>query len=225
MALKLLMPVEETTFKNVGKRKENNMDWLKEVLGDELYSKFVEKINAFNGDEKNKDHQIKIANLSSGEYVGKGKYDALETEHNSKLAELTAANKTIDDFKKASKGNEDLQGKITSYEKQVADLQAELKASKIESAIKLGLLEAKTSDVDYMMFKLKEKGELELDENGRIKGLDDKIASLKTQYPNHFESNKEKKIDPNKLPDGASGGKVEPETLADAIKQSYESKN
>lgn len=201
------------------------MDWLKEILGDELFNKFVERINAHNGDEKNKDKKIKIANLETGEYIGKGKYEALETEHNSKIAELTAANKMIDDFKKASKGNEDLQGKITAYEKQVADLQAELKASKIESAIKLGLLEAKASDVDYMMFKLKEKGELELDENGKLKGLDDKIASLKTQYPNHFETATQKKIDPNKLPDGDGGGKVEPTSLADAIKQSYENNN
>lgn len=200
------------------------MDWLKEILGDELFNKVTEKINAFNGDEANKDKQIKIANLSTGDYIGKGKYESLEAEHNSKLAELQAANKTIDDFKKASKGNEELQGKITDYEKQVADLQAALAKEKIESAIKVGLLEAKASDLDYMTFKVKEKGELTLDEHGKIKGWDEKIASLKTQFPNQFETAQQKKIEENKLQTGA-GGKVEPISLADAIKQSYESNN
>ena len=54
------------------------MEFLKEILGEELYKQFEEKINAHNGDEANKDKQIKLANLSSGEYVGKGKYDALD---------------------------------------------------------------------------------------------------------------------------------------------------
>ena len=27
------------------------MEFLKEILGEELYAKFVEKVNAFNGDE------------------------------------------------------------------------------------------------------------------------------------------------------------------------------
>ena len=201
------------------------MDWLKEVLGDELFAKFAERLNAYNGDENNKEKQIKLANLSTGEYVGKGKYDALETEHNSKIAELSAANKMIEDFKKANKGNEEMQSKIMTYEKQVADLNAQLATAKLESAIKVALLEAKATDIDYMTFKLKEDGELTLDDHGKIKGWEDKIASLKTKFPNHFEGSQNKKVETFKLPDGASGGKVEPTSLADAIKQSYETKN
>lgn len=201
------------------------MDWLKEILGEELFAKFAERLNAYNGDENNKDKQIKLANLSTGEYVGKGKYDALETEHNSKIAELTAANKMIDDFKKANKGNEEMQGKIAAYEKQVADLNAQLAQAKLESAIKVALLEAKATDIDYMTFKLKEDGELVLDDHGKIKGWEDKIASLKTKFPNHFEGSQNKKVEPFKLPNNEAGGKTEPTSLADAIKQSYETNN
>lgn len=201
------------------------MDWLKEILGDELFAKFAERLNAYNGDENNKDKQIKLANLSTGEYVGKGKYDALETEHNSKVAELTAANKMIEDFKKANKGNEEMQGKIAAYEKQVADLNAQLAQAKLESAIKVALLEAKATDIDYMTYKLKEDGELVLDDHGKIKGWEDKIASLKTKFPNHFEGSQTKKVETFKLPNNEAGGKTEPTSLADAIKQSYETNN
>ena len=36
------------------------MDFLKSILGDDLYSQVESKINAYNSDEANKDNQIKI---------------------------------------------------------------------------------------------------------------------------------------------------------------------
>ena len=54
------------------------MEFLKEILGADLYAQITEKINAHNGNEANKDKQIKIGNLGSGEYVGKGKYVLLD---------------------------------------------------------------------------------------------------------------------------------------------------
>ena len=116
------------------------------------------------------------------------RYGKLKTQHDGTAAELTEAQKLIAELKKSTKGNEDLQGKITGYESQVAQLQAELEKTKLESAIKVELLSAKALDVDYLAFKLREKGELELDDQGKIKGWDDKIAALKTQYPTQFES-------------------------------------
>ena len=53
-----------------------------------------------------------------------------------------------------------------------------------------------------MTFKIKEKGEVTLDENGKIKGIDDTIAALKTQFPNQFSTESKKKIDEHKLPEG-----------------------
>lgn len=128
------------------------------------------------------------------------RYGKLKTDHEGKIAELTEAQNLIAELKKSSKGNEDLQGKITAYETQVAQLQAENEEIKLDSAIKVALLEAKALDVDYLTFKLKEKGELSLDENGKVKGMDDKIAALKTQIPTQFESAANKQILENKLP-------------------------
>ena len=129
------------------------------------------------------------------------RYGKLKTDHDGKLAELTEAQNLIAELKKSNKGNEDLQGKITAYETQVAQLQAELEQTKLDSAIKVELLSSKALDVDYLTFKLKEKGELALDENGKIKGWDDKIAALKTQFPTQFEASGKKNILENKLPD------------------------
>ena len=171
------------------------MEFLKEILGEELFNQVAEKINAHNGNEANKDKLIKLANLGGGEYVGKGKYDALNDLLTGKQTELDTANGLIADLKKASKGNEEMQGKISGYETQVQQLQAQLQETKIKSALKVALLSEKALDIDYLTFKvnekLKEQGKsLELDENENIKGWDDIRDGLKTQFPKQFESAK-----------------------------------
>ena len=137
------------------------------------------------------------------------RYGKLKTDHDGNLAKLTEAQKLIAELEKNNKGNEGLQQQITDYKSQMAQLQTELEQTKLESAIKVELLAAKALDVDYLTFKLKEKGELALDENGKIKGWDDKLAALKTQFSTQFESVGAKKIEENKLPE--VGG--EPRTI------------
>ena len=129
------------------------------------------------------------------------RYNKLKGDFDNLTAQHGEATKLIEQLKAGTKDSEKLQGQITSYEGQIANLQEQLKQSQLDSAIKISLLEAKVSDVDYMTFKLKEKGELELGEDGHIKGIDDKIAALKTQFPTQFETAKGGlKVDPLELP-------------------------
>ena len=172
-------------------KKGKDMEFLREVLGEELYSQFASKLNEYNGNEANKEKQIKLANLGTGEYVGKGKHDALQELLNGKETELTSANELIAKLKKDNKDNEDLQNQITNYETENAKLQAELQETKLKSAIKVALLSEKAVDVGYLTYKLeemlKEKGEtLELDENDNIKGWDARLTTLKTSFPTMF---------------------------------------
>lgn len=153
------------------------------------------------------------------------RYGKLKTEHEGTTAELEKANGLIAELQKASKGNEEMQGKITAYETEVSKLQEELKRTKIDAAIKVALLAAKATDVDYLTYRLREKGDaLELDKDGNVKGIDDKIDALKTQCPLQFEqSSGGKKVDPNKLPDNDGERKpAEPKNLAEALEQAYE---
>jgi hypothetical protein len=202
------------------------MEFLKAILGEDLYKQIETAINAHNGNEANKDKQIKLANLASGEYVGKGKHDALQTLLDGKNTELETANNLIAELKKGNKDNEGLQTKITDYEAQIQQLQEQLAKTQLESAIKVELLAAKALDVDYLTFKLNEKGELSLDENGKIKGWEDKLAGLKTQFPNQFESaggeggnGGFEPFKPNKLGRGEGGDNVTKEKF---MSMSYE---
>lgn len=182
------------------------MDFLKALFNGKAltYEELETAINAHNGDEANKDNQLKIGNLGGGDYVGKGKYDSLQAMYDGKETELVNANKLIAELKNGTKGDEELQGKVTAYETQVAELQAQLKATQRENAVQLAIRDAGGSDVGYLAFKLKEQGEIELDENGKIKGIDEKMTALKAQCPAFFESGKNGnnlKVDVHKLPD------------------------
>ena len=203
------------------------MDFLKEILGEDLYAQVAEKINAHNGNEANKDNQIKVGNLGGGGYVSKAKHDALQALLDSKEQELTAANGLIDGFKKSAKGNEELQGQITTYQDQVKQLQAQLVQTQIDSGLKIAFMEAGGTDIDFLIWKAKNENggkPLELVEDGKIKGIDDIVGGLKTSASSHFKKATGVKVEENPLP---SGGKREeaPQTLADALRMQYENKN
>ncbi len=129
------------------------------------------------------------------------RYNKLKGDFDNQGAQLGEATKLIEQLKAGTKDSEKLQGQIASYETEIASLQEKLKQAQLDSEIKISLLEAKVSDVDYMTYRLKEKGELELGEDGHIKGIDDKIAGLKTQFPTFFESAQGGlRVDPLELP-------------------------
>lgn len=204
------------------------MDFLKDILGTELFEQVANAVNAYNGNEANKDKQIKIANLASGKYVDKGKYTALEELLNKKDTDLTDAQKLIEGLKESAGKGEDMAAKIAEFETTIRNQQEELKKAKTESALKIELLSAgaKADDIDYLLFKLGNDSDFkaELDENGKLKGIDEKMKNLKTIYPNQFEAQTSKKIDENNLPGGKIDDTPEPTTLTGAIRNRYENK-
>ena len=228
MALKLNCGGGDTTYKN--KAGGENMEFLKAIFGDKslTYEELVNALNAHNGNEANKEKQIKVGNLGTGEYTSTAKYKALEESLTGKQTELDAANGLIEELKKSAKGNEEMQSKITGYETQVAELQKQLAETKVKSALKVALLSEKALDIDYLTFKvnekMREKGQsLELDENDNIKGWDGILSDLKTQLPKQFESAASGGVDPQPLPNG-DHRETQPQTLADALRMQHENK-
>lgn len=152
------------------------------------------------------------------------RYGKLKTQHESASEELKKANNLIAELKKSTEGQGDLQQKVAAYEQQIATLQAEKKQAQIDAEVNVQLLAAgvKPDDIDYVTFKLKAKGELELDENGKIKGMDDKIAALKTQLPTQFNASDKKTVIENKLQNSDNNDKVV--TKEDFNKMGYNSR-
>lgn len=139
-----------------------------------------------NEGETDKLKHVRFADLSEGGYVSKDKYTSLETDLSGKTSELEKANGLIAELKKTTGKDEESQQKITAYEAEITNLKKENEELKTENALKFALLSAGAVDVDYLVFKAKEKGEIKLGDDGKIKGEDDLISGLKTQLPGQF---------------------------------------
>ena len=135
------------------------------------------------------------------------RHGKLKAQYEGQGKQLEEALATIETLKKSTKGQEDAQKQIAEHEEREKALLAELEKTKVISEAKFALKDAGALDVDYLLFKLQEKGELALDEHGKLKDWDDKLAGLKTQLPTQFESKSGKKnIVENKLPGDNGGG-------------------
>lgn len=163
----------------------------------ELLKKYLEedKITSFLNDMKNnKIFTTSEENLDNRYQELKGEFDTLTSKSNEDV-------KLIEQLKEASKGNEDMQKKFTEYDSTIAKLQAENEQLKIDNEIKVELLasKAKAKDLDYLIFKIKQEHQnLELDDNGKLKGIN--FEDIKSVYPDNFEVESKKEVDVNKLP-------------------------
>lgn len=165
------------------------MEFLKEVLSESTYELLAKELEG---------KDIKLGNLATGNYVDKKRFEVQGKE-------MAEAKQLIEQLKGENANNQDLQAKIEAYENQIQKLQAEAEQAKLENAFKVKLLEAKAkpNDIDYLLFKTKQNNaDLKLDEQGNIKGIDDIVSGLKTNYSSNFEAQETKKIEVNTLPRG-----------------------
>lgn len=117
------------------------MEFLKAILGNG-YAAFETAINEWNKKPENKDKQVRIANIGSGEYVSKKKYDALALDKQNLETQLQTATEGlkkfegIEDPEKLQRQVTDLQAELgtqkTTYETQIADMKF---MASLESAI------------------------------------------------------------------------------------------
>ncbi len=160
---------------------------LEELLGEELYQQVQAKIDAANQGQEDKLKHIRFADLSEGGYVSVGKFNDLQNEFAGKQTELEKANGLIEELKKAKEADLELQSKIGAYEAAIQKLQAENNDIRIDSALKLALTAAGARDVDYLIYKARAEGTLELEEDGTLKDGKALIDTLRTKSPALFQ--------------------------------------
>lgn len=150
------------------------------------------------------------------------RYGKVKTQNGELKGQLDEALGRIAEYEKSANGQEAIIKENEALRAANAQLEADLKKTRIESGAQAALLEAGVKDMDYAMFKLTSAGDLELGEDGKVKGLADKIAALKTQLPGQF-ANGGRKYEEHRLPGGdESGAGGEPKSLADALRMQYE---
>lgn len=128
--------------------------------------------------------------ISSNENVDE-RYTKLKGQKEDLEQQLATANTTITDLKKATKGNEDLQKKLTDYESKIQTLQQESEAKvrnlTLDYAIEKLLTTNNAKHVDLLKAQFN-RDQLEIAEDGIIKGLDDQFKAIKESYSDLFQA-------------------------------------
>lgn len=129
------------------------------------------------------------------------RYSKLKEQKEDLETELNTANTTIKDLKKNNTDNEELQTKVSNYEKEITTLKETSAKREKEFTIKSKLKDAGCTDVEYMLYKLGDIEKLDID-----KDLDNKVKELEENNTSFFKVDETKdnkqdlKIIVNKLP-------------------------
>lgn len=117
------------------------------------------------------------------------KTESLQEQLDKANEELTNRDNQITELQKAKDGdNQELKDKLSNYKKENAQYQAEMKQLKLNNAVKLAVAKD-ANDADDIL-SLINKDELELQDDGNVKGLDKAIESLKESKPYLFAESK-----------------------------------
>lgn len=166
------------------------MEFLKEILGEDLFNQVKNKVSSYN-EKADKDKIVSIANVNGDEYVTKAKYSQLETDLNNTKTSLSTAQTTIEDLKKSNGSNADLQQKVSDYETKIANLEATGKAEKAkmlkEIEIKDALYAEKAKHPELLISKF-DLSKIILDEKGEnvVSGIEEQMKSNKETYKDLF---------------------------------------
>ena len=104
--------------------------------------------------------------------AAKGELTTITTERDNLKNQVKDRDTQIENLKKTAGDNAELT-------KQIEQLQAENKATKINAAVEAALMQAKAKNVVAVKALLKDLDKAELADDGTIKGLDEQIKTLK----------------------------------------------
>ena len=157
-----------------------NIEVLKDQLSEETY-------NAVASELEGKD--IKLANLSTGEYVSKGKYEALETQLTNTQTLLTETTAKLDTAIQSAGDNaalrQELENLKNTNQTEVANLTAQYEAKLKNAAVMAELTKAGANDPTDILPHL-DMGAITVNDKG-IVGLTEQLEPIKTAKPYLFK--------------------------------------
>lgn len=190
------------------------MEFLKEILGEELYAQVAAKLEG--------NDSVKLANLATGEYVSKAKFDTEQLAKEKRIQELTDKIKSFEgvDVKQLQA---DVENWKTKYNQ-------DLESARLDSAIKLAVAKSGTRSEKALMGML-DTNAIKIDKDGKITGLDEQIEAIKKSdgflfepiKPAEPEGGSQVTLDGNHS--GGPGNNQEgPSDLAGAVSEYYKNK-
>ena len=158
-----------------------NIEVLKEHLSEETYNAVASELDG---------KDLKLANLSTGEYVSKGKYEALETQLNNTQTLLTDTSAKLETAIQSAGDNEALRQELenlkTTNQSNLDNLKNEYESKLKTAAVMAEITKAGANDpadilphIDMAAVTINDKGSM---------GLSEQIEAIKTAKPYLFKA-------------------------------------
>lgn len=154
------------------------MDFLKEHLSEELFTQLVEAL-------KDKGDDVKLANLASGDFVRKDKFDGEVSRAKAENEKLTKEIETLQgDLEKANSSTGDLEtikAEAATAKKEsedrLAEFETEAEKTSLDYEIRLAVMAYGAKDEKSVIAHL-DKGKVSLTD-GKLSGLNEQLATIK----------------------------------------------
>lgn len=180
-------------------------DFLKPVLGDELFAQIDEKLKGASG--------ITLANVADGSYIPKNKFDEVNSKLKTANTSVTTLTAQLDAEKQKSGDADALNQRIEQLTSDVAARDAEIARIGMSYRIKDALrgLNVRNADVVMPLLKLDKITE----QDGSLVGLDEQVEEIKKTDGYLFADTHPSRLGFGGALGGNGGGKSEPSS-ADA---------
>lgn len=173
---------------------ETNYEYLKPVLGDELYGQFTEKMSSAEG--------IVLINNADGTHIPKAKFDEERNASKAYKAQIDELNQKLGQLQKDAEGNEALKTQIAQLQSDIASKDTEMKQQRLQFTIRDAIRDSKARNVDVVM-KMIDMSKI-AENNGQIIGLNEQIEALRKNDSYLFVNDNDQNggVDPHSQPDG-----------------------
>lgn len=155
-----------------------NIDFLKPVLGDELFTQVSDKLSGATG--------ITLANIADGSYVPKAKFDDERTKAKNLTTQVNDLTQQLADAQKNAGDVDALNQQITKLTQDVTDRDNKLASLSTDYDIKDALRAAKARDVD-IVFGLLDRSKI-TSKDGKLNGVDEQVKAIRESKGFLFES-------------------------------------
>lgn len=151
-----------------------DFDFLKPVLGDDLFAQFAEKMGAAQG--------VTLANIADGSYIPKAKFDTERTAKGTALQRVTQLEHELETAKQSGADTTALQQQIdkltqdvAARDKTIADIG---KRGKVLERMRADGF--RNPDTAIRLIDMEKIGE---DKDGKLTGYDDQLAAIRKSDP------------------------------------------
>ena len=155
-----------------------SIDFLKPVLGDELFTQVSDKLSGATG--------ITLANIADGTYVPKAKFDDERTKAKNLATQVNDLTQQLADAQKNAGDVDALNQQITKLTQDVTDRDNKLASLSTDYDIKDALRAAKARDVD-IVFGLLDRSKI-TSKDGKLSGVDEQVKAIRESKGFLFES-------------------------------------